>query len=78
MANWGEAVRRIFNLVKTTDQITLKTLKLDSIELKDLRFGFVEVIRKRNQTPTKIAVVFFFERKTTYKVVWMDGNPHQY
>lgn len=69
IAGWGEVVRRIFNVVKKTDQNTLKNLELDSKELKDLRTGFPEIIRKRNQTLAKIAVVFFFEKKLTYNVV---------
>jgi hypothetical protein len=69
IAGWGEIVRRIYSLVQKTDQNTLKNLKLDSQELKDLRLGFPDVIRKRNQTPSKVAVVFFFEKKMTYKVV---------
>ncbi|KAF2682822.1 hypothetical protein K458DRAFT_341710 [Lentithecium fluviatile CBS 122367] len=68
IAGWGEVVRRIYNLVQKTDQNTLKNLELDSKELKDLRLGFPEVIRKRNQTSAKIVVVFFFEKKMTYKV----------
>lgn len=72
IAGWGEVVRRIFNLVQTTDRNTLKSLKLDSMELKDLRLGFPEVIRKRNQTAAKIAVIFFFEKKMTYKVVCVE------
>lgn len=69
IAGWVEVVRRIYSLVQKTDQNTLKNLELDSKELKDLRLGFPEVIRKRNQTSAKIAVVFFFEKKMTYKVV---------
>lgn len=72
IAGWGEVVRRIYSLVQKTDQNTLKNLSLDSMELKDLRVGFPEVIRKRNQTSAKIAVVFFFEKKTTYKVVCVE------
>ncbi|PVH91624.1 hypothetical protein DM02DRAFT_545460 [Periconia macrospinosa] len=68
IAGWGEIVRRIYSLVQKTDQKTLKNLKLDSEELKDLRLGFPDVIRKRNQTSDKVAVVFFFEKKMTYKV----------
>ncbi|KAF2745768.1 hypothetical protein M011DRAFT_478561 [Sporormia fimetaria CBS 119925] len=68
IAGWGEIVRRIYNLVQKTDQKTLKNLKLDSAELKDLRLGFPEVIRKRNQTSDKVVVVFFFEKKMTYNV----------
>ncbi|KAL5387209.1 hypothetical protein DPSP01_003820 [Paraphaeosphaeria sporulosa] len=68
IAGWGEVVRRIYSLVQKTDQGTLKNLILDSKELKDLRFGFPDVVRKRNQTPAKIRVVFFFEKKMTYKV----------
>ncbi|KAJ9646980.1 hypothetical protein H2199_001966 [Coniosporium tulheliwenetii] len=68
IAGWGEVVRRIYTLVQKTDQNTLKNLRLDSKELKDLRLGFPDVIRKRNQTSAKIAVVFFFEKKMTYKV----------
>ncbi|PVH92332.1 hypothetical protein DM02DRAFT_605500 [Periconia macrospinosa] len=66
IAGWGEVVRRIFGLFQPTDQNTLKNLKLDSKELKDLRLGFPEVIRKRNQASDKVAVVFFFEKKMTY------------
>jgi hypothetical protein len=72
IAGWGEVVRRIYSLVQKTDQNTLKNLNLDSKELKDLRLGFPEVIRKRNQTSAKLAVVFFFERKTTYGVVCIE------
>ncbi|KAI4157009.1 MAG: hypothetical protein LQ342_008553, partial [Letrouitia transgressa] len=68
IAGWGEVIRRIYNLVKITDQNTLKNLEIDSEELKGLRLGFPEVIRKRNQSSAKIAVIFFFERKTTYNI----------
>lgn len=68
IAGWGDVVRRIYSLVQKTDQNTLKNLKLDSKELKDLPVGFPDVIRKRNQTSAKIAVVFFFEKKMTYHV----------
>lgn len=74
IAGWGEVVRRIYSLVQKTDQKTLRNLTLDSKELKDLRLGFPEVIRKRNQTSAKIAVVFFFEKKTTYKVVCIESQ----
>lgn len=73
IAGWGEVVRRIYTLVQKTDQNTLKNLRLDSKELKDLRLGFPDVIRKRNQTSAKIAVVFFFEKKMTYKVVCIES-----
>jgi len=72
IAGWGEVVRRIYNLVQKTDQNTLKHLTLDSKELKDLRLGFPEIVRKRNSTADKIAVVFFFEKKMTYKVVCIE------
>ncbi|KAF2741651.1 hypothetical protein M011DRAFT_491174 [Sporormia fimetaria CBS 119925] len=68
IAGWGEIMRRIYNLVQKTDQKTLKSLTLDSEELKDLRLGFPEVVRKRNQTSDKVVVVFFFEKKMTYRV----------
>lgn len=69
IAGWGEVVRRVYTLVQKTDSKTLKNLELDSKELKDLRLGFPDVIRKRNQTSAKIAVIFFFEKKMTFKVV---------
>jgi hypothetical protein len=47
----------------------LKNLRLDLEELKDLRLGFPDAIRKRTQTLSKVAVVFFFKKKMTYKVV---------
>lgn len=69
IAGWGDVVRRIYSLIQKTDEHTLKSLVVDSKELKDLRLGFPDVIRKRNQSPAKIAVIFFFEKKMTYKVV---------
>ncbi|KAF2011215.1 hypothetical protein BU24DRAFT_397585 [Aaosphaeria arxii CBS 175.79] len=68
IAGWADVARRIFNLVQRTDQTTLRNLTLDSKELKDLRFGFPEIVRQRNQTADKLAVVFFFEQKATGKV----------
>ncbi|SCO88005.1 uncharacterized protein FRV6_12132 [Fusarium oxysporum] len=35
-AKWGELVRKIFNVVKKTDQNTLKTLKENSHDLQEL------------------------------------------
>ena len=72
IAEWGDVVRRIVDLLWRTDRNTLKNLKIDGENLKDLRFGFPEVIRKRNETSTKVAVVFFFEKKTTYKIVCFE------
>ena len=72
IAGWGEVVRRIYNLVQKTDQNTLKYLTLDSKEPRDLRLGFPRIIRERNSTADKIAVVFFFEKKMTYKVVCIE------
>ncbi|KAI9763965.1 MAG: hypothetical protein M1840_008999 [Geoglossum simile] len=69
IAGWGEVVRRIYSLVQKTDQTTLKNLKLDSEELRDLRSGFPDVICERNQASAEVAVFFFFEKKTTYKVL---------
>jgi protein SERAC1 len=74
IAGWGEVVRRIYSLVQKTDQNTLKNLKLDSEELRDLRLGFPDVIRKRNENSVKIAAVFFFEKKMTYKVVSVESQ----
>jgi protein SERAC1 len=67
-AGWGEAVRRVFDVVKQTDNNTLRTLKKDSHDLKFLRDGFPDVIRKRNDSADRIGVVFFYERLPTYKV----------
>ncbi len=69
IAGWGEVVRRVVDLLWRTDRSTLKNLEIDGENLKGLRIGFPEVIRKRNKTSAKIAVVFFYERKETYKVV---------
>ncbi|OBT98980.1 hypothetical protein VE01_02445 [Pseudogymnoascus verrucosus] len=78
IAGWGEVVRRIYNLVRKTDQKTLNNLTLDSMELKDLRHGFPDLIRKRNQTSAKIAIVFFFEKKSTYKVLVVKEEDASY
>lgn len=74
VAGWGEVVRRIVDLLWRTDRSTLKSLQIDGENLKDLRFGFADIIRKRNVTSAKIAVFFFFERKATYKVVWFESR----
>ena len=66
IAGWAEIVRRIYDVVQRTDAKTLKSLKIDSQDLRALRMGFPEAIRKRNQDSATIAIVFFFEKKTTY------------
>jgi protein SERAC1 len=65
-AKWGELVRKIFNVVKKTDQNTLKTLKENSHDLQELGKAFPEVIRKRNSNAeSKVQIVFFFETLDT-------------
>jgi hypothetical protein len=71
IAMWGEVVTRIYSLVPKTNQNTLNNLKLNSKALKDLQFSFPDIIRKRNQTSIKVAVIFFFFKKMTYKVVYI-------
>jgi hypothetical protein len=68
VAGWGDVIRKVFNVVKTTDKNILKSLKPDSQELKDLRKGFPDIIRKRNDTAQRIGVVFFYEEKDTFGV----------
>ncbi|KAH6674237.1 Alpha/Beta hydrolase protein [Halenospora varia] len=67
-AVWADLARKIFNLVKKTDQKTLKTLKPDSDDLKSLRTEFPNIVSKRREKPEKIGVVFFYERFATYGV----------
>lgn len=67
-AKWGELVRKIFELVKKTDQGTLKTLKAESSDLQELGEAFPEVIRKRSEDGRKVNIVFFYETLDTYKV----------
>jgi hypothetical protein len=69
LASLGDAIRRVFNVVKETDKGTLKTLKCDAQELKGLRNMFPDIIRKRLATERKIGVVFFFETLATYRVL---------
>jgi len=66
IAKWGELARRIFNVVAKTDKNTLKTLKEDSNDLKELGVAFPEVVRKRNDAGRKINIVFFYEELDTY------------
>ena len=68
VAGWGEQIRRVFDLAKKTDQKTLKHLKQDSQELRDLRKAFPDVIRKRSMTADRVGVVFFYERLATFGV----------
>jgi hypothetical protein len=68
-AVWGDLARKIFNLVKNTDQKTLKILKSDSQDLKRLRTDFPSIVSKRRDNPEeRIGVVFFYERFATYKM----------
>lgn len=69
LANWGDLVRAIFNVVRKTDQTTLKTLKENSYDLKELGTAFPETIRKRNNTAKKVRIVFFYETLATYGVM---------
>lgn len=78
LAGWAEVMRRLLDLSKKTDQNTLKNLVLDSEKLQYLRRGFPEVVRKRNFTPAKIAVVFFFEKKMTHKVLVVKEEDASY
>lgn len=66
LAKWGEIVRRIFDVVKKTDQKTLKTLQENSHDLKELGMAFPEVIRKRNRTVNRVEIMFFYETLDTY------------
>lgn len=65
LAKWGELVRSIFSIVKKTDQNSLKTLKENSNDLKELGMAFPDVIRKRS-SEDKIGIVFFYETLYTY------------
>ncbi|KAH8676802.1 Alpha/Beta hydrolase protein [Tricladium varicosporioides] len=65
VAGWGDLVRKIYTVVKDTDQRTLKFLRRDDLELKGLRSSFPEVIRKRIDSKERVSVVFFFEKKKT-------------
>lgn len=66
LAKWGDLVRAIFNVVRETDRNTLKTLKENSHDLKELGTAFPETIRKRNNTAKKVVIVFFYETLKTY------------
>jgi alpha-beta hydrolase superfamily lysophospholipase len=69
VAGWGELIRRIFDVIRRdTDQQTLRTLKPDAHELKDLRKSFPDIIRKRRGKPEAIGVVFFYERLKTHGI----------
>lgn len=66
LAKWADLIRRVFHFAKKTDQNTLKTLKENSTDLRDIVMGFSEVIRKRNATKRKVKIVFFHETLDTY------------
>lgn len=69
VAGWGELIRRVFDVIRRdTDQQTLRTLKPDAHELKDLRKSFPDIIRKRRGKPEAIGVVFFYERLKTHGI----------
>ncbi|RAK97066.1 uncharacterized protein BO80DRAFT_448750 [Aspergillus ibericus CBS 121593] len=78
LAKWGNFVRAIFNVVKKTDQKTLKTLVEDSNDLKHLGVAFPEVIRKRNETPEKVKVTFFYETLDTFGVRVVEESSSAY
>ncbi|ORY19555.1 Alpha/Beta hydrolase protein [Clohesyomyces aquaticus] len=79
IAKWGEAVRRIFDVIRRdSDRNTLKNLQQDSQELKPLRDGFPETIRKRNQSDAKVAVVFCYELFKTYGVMIVPEDNARY
>ncbi|KAJ5726648.1 uncharacterized protein N7483_008005 [Penicillium malachiteum] len=63
LAKWGDLIRKVFETVQKTDAGTLKSLKLDSQELKDLE---------------KIKVVFFYEELDTYKIRVVEQSSAAY
>lgn len=69
LAKWGDLVRKIFNVVCKTDQTTLKTLKENSHDLKELGTAFPEVVRKRNSTAKKVRIIFFYETLPTHNIM---------
>jgi hypothetical protein len=78
LAKWGDLVRAIFNVVRRTDQTTLKTLKENSHDLKELGTAFPETVRKRNNTAKRVGIVFFFETLPTYGVMVSNGYVYPY
>jgi hypothetical protein len=76
LAKWGDLVRAIFNVVRKTDQTTLKTLKENSHDLKELGIAFPETIRKRNNTAKKVGIVFFYETLPTHGVMVSNWYIH--
>ncbi|CAG8006110.1 unnamed protein product [Penicillium salamii] len=65
---WADLVRGILNIMRQTDQTTLKSLAEDSDELKALETAFGEVMRKRSRGPNKIECVFFYEELDTHRL----------
>jgi len=78
LAKWGDLVRAIFSVVRKTDQTTLKTLKENSHDLKELGTTFPETVRKRNTTAKKIQIVFFYETLPTYGVIVVEEKSASY
>ncbi|TXB99319.1 hypothetical protein FocTR4_00012609 [Fusarium oxysporum f. sp. cubense] len=58
-AKWGELVRKIFNVVKKTDQNTLKTLKE----------------KRNSNAESKVQIVFFFETLDTGGIRIVEDQP---
>ena len=76
LAKWGDLVRAIFDVVRKTDRKTLKILKENSHDLKELGIAFPETIRKRNSTAKKVRIVFFYETLPTNGVMVSNHCKH--
>ena len=69
LVKWGDLVWAIFNVVRKTDQTTLKTLKENSYNLKELGTAFPKTVRKRNNIAKKVGIVFFYKTLPTHSVI---------
>ncbi|KAF4998944.1 hypothetical protein FDECE_11658 [Fusarium decemcellulare] len=78
VAKWGDIVRKIFNVVRKTDQNTLKILKEKPRDLQELGAAFPEVIQKHNSTQDKIHIVFFFETLDTHRTRIVEQRSASY